>query len=67
MEDRINISLDSEQADLIVKALQEFGELFYERSRFDGDSNTPRVRRALDVIEGLKYHLKNELARVYHQ
>ena len=67
MDDRINISLESEQADLIVKALQEYGERFYERSRMDGDSDTPRVRRALNVIEGLKCRIKFELAKIFNQ
>ena len=67
MDDTICISLDSEQAYLIIRALHDFREKFYERSRMDNDLDTPRVRRALDVIDGLRNRLKLEFANIYNK
>ena len=63
MNDLIIVRLDSEQADLIIKALHDFREKFYERSLMDNDLDKPRVRRSLDVIDGLKIYLKQEMSK----
>ena len=62
MDDSIVVTLDTEQADLIVRALCEFREKFYEQSRMDNEENTERVCHKLCVIDGLFYHLKIEIA-----
>ena len=67
MGNSINITLDPEQADLIVHALHEFRTVFYERSRMDNSENTPRVCRALDTINRLEYQLKLEIAKISKQ
>ena len=62
MDDSIVVTLDTEQADLIVHALCEFREKFYEQSRMDNEENTERVCHKLCVIDRLCYHLKIEIA-----
>ncbi len=66
-EDSINITLNSEQADLIVSALREFRMLYIERSLMDNDSDTPKIRRNLDMIDQLSWHLKSEIAKIYNE
>lgn len=61
MDDRILLNIDSEQADLIIRALQEFRKIYYERARFDNETNTPRVQQNLNTINQLEYHLKQKM------
>ena len=62
MDDSILVTLNTEQADLIVRALYEFREKFYEQSRMDNEENTESVCHKLCVIDRLCYHLKIEIA-----
>ncbi len=62
MDDSIIVTLNTEQADLIVRALSEFREKFYEQSRMDNEQETERVCHKLCVIDRLSYHLKIEIA-----
>lgn len=67
MNDIINVRLDSEQADLIVRALHEFRERFYERCLMDVEISKPSVIRSLDVIDSLKARLQLELNNIYNK
>lgn len=66
MEDCMIITLDSEQASLIVRALQDFREKFYECSRMDNDLDKPAVRCALDKIDRLKIAFQSKLNHIYN-
>lgn len=62
MDESIVVTLNTEQADLIVRALSEFREKFYEESRMYNEENTERVCHKLCMIDRLCYHLKIEIA-----
>lgn len=62
MEDLITITLNSEQVDLVIRAVHDFKQSFYEHSRMDGDANKPRVQRTLSEINNIEYLFKTKLA-----
>lgn len=62
MEDLITVTLNSEQADLVIRVVHDFKQSFYEHSRMDGDANKPRVQRTLSEINNIEYFLKTKLA-----
>ena len=62
MDDSILVTLNTEQADLIARALYEFREKFYEQSRMDNEEESERVRHKLCMIDILRYYLNTEIA-----
>lgn len=62
MEDLITITLSSEQVDLVIRAVHDFKQSFYEHSRMDGDVNKPRVQRTLSEISNIESFFKTRLA-----
>ena len=69
MNDKINITgLDSLQADLLVHILQEYRIGLYEHRQDECTGRlSPRVMEQLNFIDGLCYHLKSEINRIYYQ
>lgn len=64
MEDLITVTLSSEQADLVIRAVHDFKQSFYEHSRMDGDANKPRVQRTLSEINNIESFFKTRLANL---
>lgn len=62
MEDLITVTLSSEQVDLVIRAVHDFKQSFYEHSRMDGDANKPRVQRTLSEINNIESFFKTRLA-----
>lgn len=62
MEDLITVTLSSEQVDLVIRAVHDFKQSFYEHSRMDGDANKPRVQRTLSEINNIESFFKTKLA-----
>ena len=62
MEDLITVTLSSEQVDLVIRAVHDFKQSFYEHSHMDGDVNKPRVQRTLSEISNIESFFKTRLA-----